>query len=173
LTNPEADYSSAMLRDRLLRGVWIGLVAAAATAGALVGFGWVRGSPLQPLNTIAHVVLGTRAFYVREAHPLVTPAGILVHVFSLIVCGALFSLGVRRSRGIRVWLGALVLAAVVAAFDFLLLPPRFSPGFETVLTPGEIIIVYAVMAASLGIAAAMRTERREMVSEDLHWTATG
>ena len=162
-----------MLRDRLLRGVWIGLVAAAATAGALVGFGWVRGSPLQPLNTIAHVVLGTRAFYVREAHPLVTPAGILVHVFSLIVCGALFSLGVRRSRGIRVWVGALVLAAAVAAFDFLLLPPRFSPGFETVLTRGEIIIVYAVMAASLGIAAAMRTERREMVSDDLHWTATG
>ena len=55
-----------MLRNRVLRGVWIGLVAAAATAGALVGFGWVRGYPLQPLNTVAHILLGTRAFYVRE-----------------------------------------------------------------------------------------------------------
>jgi hypothetical protein len=162
-----------MLRDRLLRGVWIGLVAAAATAGALVGFGWVRGSPLQPLNTIAHVVLGTRAFYVRDAHPLVTSAGIVVHVLSMVAWGALFSIGVRRSRGIRVWVGALVLTALAAVLDFVLLPPRFSPGFETVLTPGEIIIVYAVMAASLGIAAAMRSERREVVSEELHWTATG
>lgn len=162
-----------MLRDRLLRGVWIGLVAAAATAGALVGFGWVRGSPLQPLNTVAHVVLGTRAFYVREADPLVTPAGLLVHVASLIVWGALFSLGVRRSRGIWVWIGALALAAAAAAFDFVLLPPRFSPGFETVLTPGEIIIVYAVMAAALGIAAAMRSDKREMMPEELHWTGTG
>ena len=162
-----------MLRHRLLRGVWIGLVAAAATAGALVGFGWVRGSPLQPLNTVAHVVLGTRAFYVHEAHPLVTPVGILVHILSLVVWGALFSLGVRGKRGIWVWVGALVFTAAAAAFDFLLLPPRFSPGFETVLTRGEMVIVYAVMAASLGIAAAMRPERRETVSEELHWTAAG
>ena len=162
-----------MLRDRLLRGVWIGLVAAAATAGALVGFGWVRGSPLQPLNTIAHVVLGTRAFYVHDAHPLVTSVGIFVHILSMVAWGTLFSIGVKRSRGIRVWVGALVLTAVAAALDFVLLPPRFSPGFETVLTRGEVIIVYAVMAASLGMAAAMRNEQQEIVREELHWTATG
>ena len=162
-----------MLRDRLLRGVWIGLVAAAATAGALVGFGWVRGSPLQPLNTVAHVVLGSRAFYVREAHPLVTPVGLLVHALSLVAYGALFSLGVRRSRGIVLWLAALVAAAAAAALDFAVLPPRFSPGFETVLTRGEIIIVYAVMAAALGIGASMRTDKREVVREELHWTGAG
>ena len=162
-----------MLRDRLLRGIWIGLVAAAATAGALVGFGWVRGAPLQPLNTVAHVILGTRAFYVHDAHPLVTSAGVFVHVLSMGAWGTLFSIGVKRGRGIRVWVGALLLTAVAAALDFALLPPRFSPGFETVLTRGEVIIVYAVMAASLGIAAAMRSEHEEIVREELHWTATG
>lgn len=142
-----------MLRDRVLRGVWIGLVAAAATAGALVGFGWVRASPLQPLNTIAHVLLGSRAFYVREAHPLVTPAGILVHVLSLLLWGVLFSLGAGRQRGIWLWVGAVLFAIAVAAVDFLVLPARLSPGFETVLTRGEIIVVYALMAAAMGVAA--------------------
>lgn len=142
-----------MLRDRLLRGVWIGLVAAAATAGALVGFGWVRGAPLRPLNTIAHVLLGSRAFYVGEAHPLVTPVGIGVHVLSLILWGALFSVAAGRRRGAWLWVGAVLFAVAVAAIDFLLLPARLSPGFETVLTRGEIIVVYALMAATMGMAA--------------------
>lgn len=142
-----------MFRDRLLRGVWIGLVAAAATAGALVGFGWVRGAPLQPLNTIAHVLLGSRAFYVREAHPLVTPLGLGVHVLSLILWGVLFSVAVGRRRGAWLWAGAVLFAVAVAAVDFLLLPARLSPGFETVITRGEIIVVYALMAATMGMAA--------------------
>lgn len=150
-----------MLRDRLLRGVLIGLVAAAATAGALVGFGWVRGSPLQPLNTVAHVLLGSRAFYVRETHLLVTSAGVLVHALSLAVWGTLFWLGAGRlGSGLR-WVAAVAFTAAVAAFDFLILPPRFSPGFETVLTRGEVIIVYAVMAAALGVASGGLAVRSE------------
>jgi hypothetical protein len=140
-----------MLRDRLLRGVWIGLVAAAATAGALVGFGWVRGAPLQPLNTIAHVLLGSRAFYVREAHPLVTPLGLGVHVLSLILWGVLFSVAAGRRRGAWLWVGAVLFAVAVAAIDFLLLPARLSPGFETVITRGEIIVIYALMAATMAL----------------------
>jgi hypothetical protein len=142
-----------MLRDRVLRGVWIGLVAAAATAGALVGFGWVRGWPLQPLNTVAHVLLGSRAFYVREAHPLVTPVGILVHLLSLVVWGTLFSLGSGRQRGLWLWVGAVLFAIAIAIVDFLLLPARLSPGFETVLARGEIIVIYALMAAAMGVTA--------------------
>ncbi|HJU66610.1 MAG TPA: hypothetical protein VJ650_00080 [Gemmatimonadaceae bacterium] len=142
-----------MLRDRVLRGVWIGLVAAAATAGALVGFGWVRGFPLQPLNTIAHILVGSRAFYVREAHPLITPLGLLVHALSLVVWGALFSLGMGYRRSSWLWVGAVVFAVAVAAIDFLVLPARLSPGFETVLTRGEIIVIYAVMAAAMGMVA--------------------
>ena len=142
-----------MLRDRLLRGVWIGLVAAAATAGALVGFGWVRGFPLQPLNTVAHVLVGSRAFYVREAHPLVTPVGIVVHALSLVIWGVLFSSGTGQRRGVWLWVGAVVFAIAVGVIDFLVLPARLSPGFETVLTRGEVIVVYALMAAAMGMAA--------------------
>jgi hypothetical protein len=142
-----------MLRDRVLRGVWIGLVAAAATAGALVGFGWVRGYPLQPLNTVAHILLGSRAFYVREAHPLITPVAVLVHALSLTIWGALFSLAIGQRRGIWLWVGAVLFAIGAAAIDFLVLPARLSPGFQTVLTRGEIIVIYALLAAVVALVA--------------------
>jgi hypothetical protein len=149
-----------MLRDRLLLGVPIGLVAAAATAGALVGFGAVRGTPLQPLNAVAHVLVGSRAFYVAAAHPLVTSAGILVHVLSVVAWGMLFAFALGRSRGAGTWAIAFVFAAVVAAIDFALLPARFSPGFEMMLTRGEVVVVYGVMAAAMAVTAGwLRADR--------------
>jgi hypothetical protein len=142
-----------MLRDRWMLGVWIGLVAAAATAGALVGFGWARGAPLQPLNAVAHVLVGSRAFYVRGVHPLVTPAGMLVHIVSLVAWGMLFSLASGRARGAAAWVMAFVFATLVAVIDFVVLPERLSPGFETMLSTGEVIAVYGVMGAAMGLAA--------------------
>lgn len=142
-----------MLRDRLLLGVWIGLVAAAATAGALIGFGWARGAPLQPLNTVAHVLLGSRALYARGVHPLATPAGMLVHAVSLVAWGVLFSLASARTRGAGAWVMALVFATMVAVIDFVVLPERLSPGFQTMLSTGEVIAVYGVMAAAMAVAA--------------------
>ena len=148
-----------MLRDRLRVGVWIGLVAAAASAGALVGFGWVRGVPFQPLNAVAHVVLGNRAFQVSAADPLVTSTGILVHAISLVAWGIVLSLILGRSRGPRVWAIALAFAAAVAVIDLVVLPARLSPGFETMLTRGEVVVVYAVMGVAMGwIAGRLRSE---------------
>lgn len=148
-----------MLRDRLLLGVWIGLVAAAATAGALVGFGWARGAPLQPLNTVAHVLVGSRAFYVRGLDPLVTPAGMLVHVVSLVAWGMLFSLASGRARVAGAWVIAFLFATVVAVIDFVVLPERLSPGFEAMLSTGEVIVVYGVMAVAMaGAASWLRAE---------------
>jgi hypothetical protein len=142
-----------MLRDRLLLGLWIGLIAAAATAGALVGFGWVRGTPVQPLNTLAHIVLGSRAFQVRSVDPAVTTAGIAVHVLSLVAWGMLFSLTLARARGARAWAVALLFAALVAVFDFVVVPERLSPGLDALLTRGELVVLYGVMAVAMGSAA--------------------
>jgi hypothetical protein len=62
-----------------------------------------------------------------------------------------------------------VFAAAVAAFDFLLLPSRLAPGFETVLTRGEVVMVYAVLAAAIAVAAEMvrANEERGVRSEQV------
>jgi hypothetical protein len=148
-----------MLRDRLRVGVWIGLVAAAATAGALVGFGWVRGMPLQPLNAVGHIVVGSRAFQVTTAHPLVTSTGIVVHAISLVAWGIVLSLILRRARDAYTWAIAVAFAAAVAVIDLVVLPTRLSPGFETVLTGREVVVVYAVLGLAMAVAA--RVSRSE------------
>ena len=78
--------------------------------------------PLQPLNAVAHVVVGSRAFQVSAAHPLVTSAGILVHAISLVAWGIVLSLILGRTRGARTWAIALAFAAVVAIIDLVVLP---------------------------------------------------
>jgi hypothetical protein len=150
-----------MLRDRLLLGVWIGLIAAAATAGALVGFGWVRGTPVQPLNTLAHMVVGSRAFHVRSVDPLVTTMGMAVHVLSLVIWGLLFSLALAHARGIRLWATALVFAALVAVVDFIVVPDRLSPGFDAMLTRGELIVLYGLLAIALAGSVVILSERSD------------
>jgi hypothetical protein len=142
-----------MLRDRVLHGMWIGFVAAAATAGALVGFGTARDAPVQPLNAIAHVIVGSRAFYVQSAHLLVTSLALLVHLVAMALSGVAFAWAFGRWRGARLWVAAVAFAALVALIDFVILPNRFSPGFESVLTRGEVVVVYALMALAFALAA--------------------
>jgi hypothetical protein len=55
--------------------------------------------------------------------------------------------------------GAVLFAIAVAVVDFLVLPASLSPGFETVLTRGEIIVIYALMAAAMGVAAGSLREQ--------------
>ena len=142
-----------MLRDRVQHGVWIGLVAAAATAGALVGFGTARDAPVQPLNAIAHVIVGSRAFYVQSAHLLITTVAMLVHLTAMALCGVAFAWTFGRWRGARLWVAAVGFAALIALLDFVILPERLSPGFESVLTRGEVVVVYALLALAFALAA--------------------
>jgi hypothetical protein len=142
-----------MLRDWVRQGMWIGLLAAAATAGALVGFGIARNAPVQPLNAIAHVVVGSRAFYVQTAHALVTSVGVIVHLVAMTLSGVAFAWAFGRWRGARLWIAAIAFAAFVALVDFIILPDRFSPGFESVLTHGEVAVVYTLMALATALAA--------------------
>jgi hypothetical protein len=67
----------------------------------------------------------------------------------VLVWGVAFALLLARFTGWRLWVGALALTIVIAAIDFVLLPARFSPGFETMLARSEMMVVYAVLAASL------------------------
>lgn len=142
-----------MLRDRMLHGMWIGLVAAAATAGALIGFGTARDAPVQPLNAIAHVIVGSRAFYVQSAHLLVTTVAVLVHLVAMALCGVAFAWAFAGWRGARLWVATIGFAGLVALIDFVILPDRFSPGFESVLTRGEVVVVYGLMALAFALAA--------------------
>lgn len=152
-----------MLRDRLRDGAFAGLIGAAATAGALIGFGLARGAAWRPINTVAHLAIGYRAEITDGFDPLVTSVGIAVHVASLVGWGLLFALVAARLRGARLLLAALLFAAGAFLLDHVLLPVRLKPGFELVLSWPELIAVHAILALALAAGLAMsRGGRRDL-----------
>jgi hypothetical protein len=147
-----------VLRLRVREGIRAGAVAAAATAGTLVGFGRAHGAWLRPLNSVAHMLIGSRAYYMEGLHWLVTPIGILVHVASVMLWGIALSLATPRLRGPTLYAAALALAAATWFIDFHFVPERLRPGFESSLSANEIGLVYLVLAVSL--AWTLDRERR-------------
>lgn len=126
-----------------------GIIAAAATAGTLLGLGRARGAPFGLLNDAAHILLGERARIVETAHAQITSLAMLVHVVSLLIWGVLFALLAGSARGWRLALTAALFASAILAIDTLLLPPALRPGFETAMTLPELVLLYAVMAGAL------------------------
>jgi hypothetical protein len=130
-------------------GLRAGTIAAAATAGALVALGRAHGAALRPLNSVAHIVAGSRAYYMEGANWLITPLAIGVHLASILAWGALFSLFTRGVRGSRLYLAAIGFAAATWVIDYRVVPSRLRPGFESGLSGMEIALVYLVLGVSL------------------------
>lgn len=144
-------FLSAVFRERVRQGVLAGWVAAAATAGVLIGFGRARGAALAPINAVAHMVVGSRALLFDHFDAVVTSTGLALHVLYVLIWGVLFSLVAARLRGARLLVAALAAAAAIFIIDQYLVPPRFRPGFEQVLSGVEVGVVYATLAIALAI----------------------
>jgi hypothetical protein len=140
---------SAVRTPRLWTGLALGTIAAAATAGALAGFGVRQGTPARPFNVLAYVVLGDRAAGTWGFDPVVTVVGVLLH--SIVVCayGLLFVLLLGIVRGRRLWISAGVFAAVVYAVGLFFGPRLFGGVISTVLQPIQVVALHIVLAAAL------------------------
>ena len=147
-----------MLRQRISEGVRSGLIAAAATAGVLIGLGSAHGAALRPLNSVAHMLIGSRAYYMEGADPLVTPLAVVAHVLSVVIWGILLAAVTPRLNGVRLYGAALAFAGFTWLVDFRIVPERLRPGFESGLSGAEIATVYLVLALSL--AWGLDRERR-------------
>ena len=149
---------SDVFRERVRQGIGAGCVAAAATTGALIGFGRARGTPAAPVNAVAHMLIGSRAKVMEGFDIGVTPMALGLHTVIVLGWGVLFALLAARLRGMRLFAAALLFAAAVLLIDYYIVPPQLRPGFETVLSRAEVAAVYAVLALSLalGLSAARR-----------------
>jgi hypothetical protein len=135
--------------NRLRDGIGLGVIAGAATAGTLMGFGHARGAALQPLNAVAHMFAGSRAFMTTGFQPAITGGAVLIHFLSTIVWGVLLAyvaapLGTRGRA-----LAPFGVSAVAYLVDRFVAPNGLRPGFEELLSSGETTFVYVVLAAAL------------------------
>lgn len=156
-----------MLRERVREGVRSGFVAAAATAGILLGFGFARQAAMRPINSVAHILIGSRAYYMVGADWLVTPLALLVHFVVICAAGTLLAALTAHVRGAAMYVIATAYAVGLWMLVELALPERVRPGFESGLSNTEILVIYVVMALVLAWTLATERTTRAVRAETL------
>jgi hypothetical protein len=153
-----------VFRDRLRAGVFTGLIAAAATAGVLVAFGMGQRHPFLAFNMAAQVVIRASVAGsepVAGPHPLLTPVGIIVHLVAVILWSTLFAVVAGHRRAVIAWAAAASTAIVLFALNTRVLPPSFRPGYEIILTNGQLFFLYFTLAVSLVVGTRLAHSARE------------
>lgn len=145
-----------MRRDWIRQGLGTGIIAAAATAGALLRIGMSLGAAARPFNAIASVLAGPPAALRRDPGAL-TLLGIAVHVAIVVAWALVYEWLGALGRGGR-WWRAFALAALWVVVSSLV--ARIAGvGLSSVLGVGERIIVALVLAIALAIGMALAFPR--------------
>jgi len=139
------------------QGMLTGAVGTAATAGALLGFGLQQGTPARPFNALAGLILGDRASGIWGFHPVVTVAGLVVHVTVTLGWGLLFARLARGTRGMRLAAAALAAAIVALAVDGLVAGRLLGVDVSGALTPAQVVALHLVLGVALAVGMRLAT----------------
>ena len=126
-----------------------GIIAAAATGGALLGFGVRAGTPSRPFNGIATLVLGDQARGVWGYVGTVTVTGILLHVAIMTGWGMLFVALSARRRGWQVPALAAAVSSVAWLVSKAVVLRQMGAGMSSVLGSGQLVLLHVVLAVAL------------------------
>lgn len=146
-------------RQWIARGIGVGIVAASATAGALLRIGIRDGTPARPFNAIASVVAGSSAA-ATWGFAGVTLVGVAAHVVATVAWALLAEWLVERGVATR-WVAAGVVAVVWLAFSTAI--GRIAGnGLSAVVDPGDRVTIALVLAVTLalGMRLAFSSPRR-------------
>lgn len=142
----------------LALGLTTGIIAAAATGGALLGFGIRAGMPSRPFNGIATLVLGDQARGVWGYVGTITVTGIVLHVAITVGWGVLFAALAGRRHGWQVTALAMVVSAVAWVVSRTIVLRQVGAGMSSVLGSGQLAVLHVVLAVALVLG--MRFARR-------------
>ena len=129
----------------------VGLIAAAATAGVLAGFGLSQDGALSPFAVLGRLTLGVPQNAGPAAQSAATLAGVALHTALAGLWGVLFVLVAGGARGARLALSAVLFALFVYALDLGLLPPLLRLGHGARAFPSQSAFLHLVLAVALGI----------------------
>lgn len=140
-----------MHSPRLRAGLRTGIIAAAATAGAVVGFGAGGDGAAAPFRVLGRLALGVAASDAPSAQFAAVVAGCLLHAVIAAAWGALFAALAAGLRGLRLALAAALFALFVYALDLGLLPPLLRLGHGARTYPSQSVLLHIVLAFALGL----------------------
>lgn len=136
--------------DRLRLALATGLITAAGTAGALLGFGLKAGTPARPFNAIARLVFGPGSADVWGYEARVTLTGAALHVTTMLLYGVAFSM-IGAWHGWRLAATATAVSLLALVMELLLLRRLVPGGVAELLAPGQLVALHVVMALCLAI----------------------
>ena len=141
----------------LAQGILTGTLVAAATAGALLGFGIQQGMPARPFNAVASLLLGDRAEGIWGFHLVVTVVGMITHAVLSFGWGLLFARVAGGMRGLRLAASALIVAALAMAVHVILATRILDAHVSDVLAPPQVIALHVVLGIALAVGMRFAT----------------
>ena len=146
----------AMSVSRTAAGIRVGIVAAAATIGAVIGLGLRHGLALRPFMTAGNAVL-EKVGIAASLGVLSAIVGLTMVTVAIIVLGVCFTVVAAPLRGLRLLIAACVFGAIGWAVSAYVVPSILVLSNETVLGTAQRVFVCALLA--LGLVAGMRLAR--------------
>jgi hypothetical protein len=139
---------------RTVQSVFVsGTVASVVSATALALLAKLENKgALQPLNATSHWLTGAESANRSNADVAHTIVGYATHHASLTLCALPFQawLSMRPKRSPSELLGeATIMSGIAAVWDYGIMPRRFTPGWERVLSRPSMIAAYGALAVSL------------------------
>jgi hypothetical protein len=130
-------------------GAAAGLLAATASAGALIAIGRRAATVARPFNAIAGHVLGVRNSDAYGFVAGITITGIALHVLLSMLAGVAVATVARR-RFAPAWLASIALA-MLSALVSVGIARRGGSSLARVLPIGDLVLFYLVVAIALGV----------------------
>jgi hypothetical protein len=140
--------------SRIRAGVRAGLIAAAATGGAIVGFGVRHNDWLGPFTTLGQQVL--QGFGVAGAPRLIpTMTGLVAHVSWMVIWGIAFAVISYRKTPAITLLFALLVAVGAALLARSVVPAAMGATRFAAMPGVQAALCFALMAAGLVMGRAV------------------
>ena len=149
-----------MSTPRFRAALQAGLIAAAATAGAIAGFGFGTGGPTGPFRMLGRLVLGMPQNAGAGAQFAALVAGGAIHVVVAGAWGVIFVAVAGALRGVRLLGAAALFALFVYALDLGLLPPVLRLGHGARTFPSQSVLLHLVLALAVGAGTWLALPRR-------------
>ena len=140
----------------MIDGVRVGVVAAAATIGAVVGLGLRHGLALRPFATTGRALLERLGLSVSSGG-VPTAVGLAFVCVAIIVLGVCFTIVAAPLRGLRLLVVALLFATIAWIIAAFVVPSILGLSDATVLGTAQRVFVCVLLA--LGLVAGMRLAR--------------
>ena len=138
-------------RDRpprlsLARYTFPGLLAAAASAGVIVGDGWRSGTAWAPFAHFSSALLGSRLVLPSSVHALI---GLVIHTLLFVLWGACFTAVARSLRGGRLFIAAMVLTMALWFLARVMFPRALGAAELSGMSSAHAALYLAIVAIAL------------------------